>query len=84
MFFRRESPRQLSFNEKITATKSPEQLADRLMPVVDGLTGRDIIKAGQKRKHDEATKQLAAIEKAQKQASEHYSTSVANAGTDHS
>ena len=48
--------------KKITATKSPEQLADQLMPVVDGLTGREIIKAGQKRKHDEATKQLAAIE----------------------
>ena len=48
--------------KKITATKSPEQLADRLMPIVDGQTGREIIKAGQKRKHDEATKQLAAIE----------------------
>ena len=48
--------------KKITATKSPEQLADQLMPIVDGLTGREIIKAGQKRKHDEAAKQLAAIE----------------------
>ncbi len=48
--------------KKITATKSPEQLADRLMSIVDGQTGREIIKAGQKRKHDEATKQLAAIE----------------------
>ena len=48
--------------KKIAATKSPEQLADRLMPIVDGQTGREIIKAGQKRKHDEAAKQLAAIE----------------------
>ena len=45
--------------KKISRTKSPEQLAEQLMPVVDGMTGREIIKAGQKRKKDEAMKQLA-------------------------
>jgi hypothetical protein len=48
--------------KKIAETKSPEQLADQLMPVVNGMSGREIIKAGQKRKHDEAGKQLAAID----------------------
>jgi hypothetical protein len=48
--------------KKISISKSPEQLAEQLMPVVDGMTGRDIIKAGQKRKKDEATKQLANVE----------------------
>lgn len=47
---------------KITLAKSPEQLADRLMPIVDGMTGREIIIAGQKRKKDEAARQLARID----------------------
>ena len=47
---------------KISTTKSPEQLADQLMPVVNGMTGREIINAGQKRKKDEATRQLANVE----------------------
>ena len=37
---------------KISA-RSPEQLADVLMPIVNGKTGRDIIAAGRKRKADE-------------------------------
>ena len=48
--------------KKISVSKSPEQLADQLMPVVAGMTGRDIIKAGQKRKKDEAARQLASVE----------------------
>ena len=48
--------------KKILRTKSPEQLAEQLMPVVDGMTGREIIKAGQKRKKDEAMKQLASAD----------------------
>ncbi len=48
--------------KKISATKSPEQLADQLMPIVHSMTGREIIKAGKKRKGEEATKQLAIIE----------------------
>ena len=48
--------------KKISTTKSPEQLADQLMPIVHGMTGREIIKAGKKRKSEEATKQLAVIE----------------------
>ena len=32
------------------------------MPVVDGMTGREIIKAGQKREKDEAMKQQASAE----------------------
>lgn len=48
--------------KKISATKSPEQLADQLMPIVHGMTGREIIKAGKKRKGEEAAKQLAIIE----------------------
>ena len=48
--------------KKISRDKRPEQLADQLLPIVDGMTGREIIKAGQKRKKDEATKQLANAE----------------------
>ncbi len=48
--------------KKISGSKSPEQLADQLMSIIDGMTGREIIKAGQKRKKDEATKQLAKVE----------------------
>ena len=48
--------------KKITDTKNPEQLADQLMSIVGGMTGREIIAAGQKRKKDEATKQLAKVE----------------------
>lgn len=48
--------------KKISGSKSPEQLADQLMLIIDGMTGREIIKAGQKRKKDEATKQLAKVE----------------------
>ena len=48
--------------KKLSTTKSPEQLADQLMPIVHGMTGREIIKAGKKRKSEEATKQLASIE----------------------
>ncbi|MEP7157685.1 MAG: DUF6694 family lipoprotein, partial [Betaproteobacteria bacterium] len=42
--------------QKISA-RSPEQMADQLMPLVNGMTGRDIIAAGMKRRKDEATKQ---------------------------
>lgn len=49
--------------KKITLARSPEQLADQLMPIVNGMTGREIIGAGQKRKKDEAGKQLAKIER---------------------
>jgi hypothetical protein len=45
---------------KLSRSKSPEQLAEQLMPLVGGKTGREIIEAGQKRKHAEAAKQLAA------------------------
>jgi hypothetical protein len=48
---------------KISMQKSPEQLAEQLMPLVNGKTGREVIAAGQKRKKDEAAKQLAALEK---------------------
>lgn len=48
--------------QKISIAKSPEQLADRLMPLVNGMSGREIIKAGQKRKNREAGKQLALVE----------------------
>ena len=48
--------------KKITDAKNPEQLADQLMPIVGGMTGREIIAAGQKRKKGEATKQLAKVE----------------------
>ena len=40
---------------------SPEQLGDSLLPLVNGRSGRQVIDAGQKRKKDEATKQLAAV-----------------------
>lgn len=43
------------------STRSPEQLADQLMPLVNGRTGREIIAAGQKRKTEEATRQLASV-----------------------
>lgn len=48
--------------KKISVAKSPEQLADQLMPVVNGMSGREIIKAGLKRKNAEATRQLGLIE----------------------
>ncbi len=48
---------------KISMQKSPEQLAEQLMPLVNGKTGREVIAAGQKRKKDEAAKQLAALDK---------------------
>ncbi len=44
------------------SNRSPEQLADTLMPIVNGMNGRDIIAAGQKRKKDEATKQAAKVD----------------------
>ena len=45
---------------KLSRAKSPEQLAEVLMPVAGGKTGREIIAAGQQRKQREAEKQLAA------------------------
>ncbi len=45
---------------KLSRGKSPEQLADVLMPLVGGKTGREIVAAGQQRKQKEAEKQLAA------------------------
>ena len=48
--------------QKISA-RSPEQLADQLMPLVNGKTGREIIAAGQKRKKDEAGRQLANVDR---------------------
>lgn len=48
--------------KKISIAKSPEQLANQLMPVVNGMSGREIIKAGLKRKNAEATRQLGRIE----------------------
>ena len=48
--------------KKISGAKRPEQLADQLMSVVDGMTGREIINAGQKRKKDEATRQLGKVD----------------------
>ena len=48
--------------KKISVASSPEQLADQLMPIINGMSGREIIKAGQKRKTEEAAKQLARIE----------------------
>ena len=41
---------------------TPEQLAEALMPQVDGKTGRELIVAGQKRKKAEAAKQLAKVD----------------------
>ena len=46
---------------KISA-RSPEQLADALMPMVNGKTGREIIAAGSKRKQDEATRQAGKVD----------------------
>lgn len=45
---------------KLARGKTPEQLAEQLMPVVGGKTGREIIEAGKKRRQNEAGKQLAA------------------------
>ncbi|MBL0121789.1 MAG: hypothetical protein IPP88_03335 [Betaproteobacteria bacterium] len=45
------------------STRSPEQLADQLMPLVNGKTGREIIAAGQKRKKDEAARQLVNVDR---------------------
>ena len=45
------------------STLSPEQLADQLMPLVDGKTGREIIIAGQKRKQEEATRQRSRVDR---------------------
>ncbi|MEQ1519521.1 MAG: DUF6694 family lipoprotein, partial [Usitatibacteraceae bacterium] len=39
---------------KISVAKSPEQLAEELMPTVNGKTGHEIIKAGTERKNFEA------------------------------
>jgi hypothetical protein len=47
---------------KKLSTSSPDQLFDRLMPIVNGKTGREIIAMAQKRKKDEATKQLASVQ----------------------
>ena len=47
--------------QKMTG-RGPEQLADQLMPLVNGMSGRDIIAAGQKRKKDEAAKQTAKVD----------------------
>lgn len=44
--------------KKLRDSKSPEQLAEQLMPLVNGMTGRQVIAAGQKRRKDEAGKQL--------------------------
>ena len=44
------------------SSRSPEQLADQLKPLVNGMTGREIIAAGQKRKKDEAARQLAKVD----------------------
>ena len=64
--------------KKISAVKRAELLTDQLMPVVDGMSGREIIKAGQKRKEDEIAKQLGRIEteiaKLTKQRDEYAST----------
>lgn len=49
--------------QKLSLTKRPHQLADPLMKIVDGKTGREVIAAGKKRKQDEATKQLTATER---------------------
>ena len=45
------------------SVKSPEQLADTLMPIVNGKTGRDIVAAGRKRKQDEATRQAGNVDR---------------------
>src|SRR5258706_659129 len=51
-----------AFN-KLSAGQAPEQLADALMPVVDGKTGRELIAAGQKRRKSEAARQLANVDR---------------------
>lgn len=48
--------------KKISIARSPEQLADVLMPIVNGKSGHEVIQAGQTRKKEEATKQLARVE----------------------
>ena len=45
------------------STRSPEQLTEQLMPLVHGRTGREVIAAGQKRKKDEAGRQLANVDR---------------------
>lgn len=49
--------------QKLALSKRPHQLADPLMKIVDGKTGREVILMGQTRKRDEATKQLTATER---------------------
>lgn len=44
------------------STRSPEQLADQLMPLVNGKSGRDVIYAGQKRKQEEVARQGAKVD----------------------
>ena len=51
-----------AFN-KLASNKTPEQLADALMPRVNGKTGRELIAAGQKRKKTEAARQLVKVDK---------------------
>ena len=51
-----------AFN-KLASSKTPEQLADALMPLVNGKTGRELIAAGQKRKKSEAARQLVKVDK---------------------
>ena len=49
--------------KKIARSGGPEKHAERLMPIVDGKTGHAVITAGQKRKQDEAAKQMASVDK---------------------
>ena len=49
--------------KKIARSGGPEKHAERLMPIVDGKTGHEVITAGQKRKQDEAAKQMASVDK---------------------
>lgn len=49
--------------EKLARQKKPEQLAEVLMPLVNGKTGRDIVATGEKRKKEEAARQLASLDK---------------------
>lgn len=48
--------------DKLAASKTPEQLAEALMPLVDGKTGHELIAAGQRRRKAEATRQLAKVD----------------------
>ncbi len=48
---------------KLLAEKTPEQLAEVLMPVVDGKTGRELIAAAARRRKSEAARQLARLER---------------------